>query len=461
MTKGFTAGEDKNGADKKPDASATDKNKPANDTANNDGADKPVEATPTEAQPIEVKAPAAEQDNAPAATAPVAPQQEAAPAEQKPSRLKKFLSGIFNKASLTSMGAGAVVGVTVKVAAIAAFGSPLLAIGIGAVAIGLTRTAVARGFDIHNHNKVCLQEGRDADKASFVKDFFNAGKTGDSAGKYGKQLLLATVCAGVGGVIGFNIADWFNGPSVDSTPTVPADDLNAILDQPPVDDGTVVVDPVVEDPAPVVEEPAPVVEEPAPVVEEPAPVVEEPAPVVEEPAPVMEEPTPVVEEPAPVVEEPAPVVEEPAPVVEEPAPVVEVVPTLDERVGATMEEIRSLLPADPGRAMTDVLNRIDSTNDAVRAQALKDLGYFFANGFRGVVENDVVANKLYELSLEVSGGNNMQAAHDLGYHLLYGKGTDVDLARAHELLSQSSAGGNKLSAPMLQYMDRMGLSPKP
>lgn len=79
-----------------------------------------------------------------------------------------------------------------------------------------------------------------------------------------------------------------------------------------LDQGSLVVDPII--PTPVPEEPPPVVVNPPPVVVEPPPVVVEPPPVVVEPPPVVVNPPPVVVEPPPVVVEPPPVVVEPTPV---------------------------------------------------------------------------------------------------------------------------------------------------
>lgn len=339
-----------------------------------------------------------------------------------------LLSCMFNRVSLGSAGAGAVVGMAVKMGALAAFGSPLLAIGIGALAIAMTGTAVRRAFDIHDHNKGCTAEnGRS--KARYAADFFKAEKTGHQVRSYQQQLLLGTVCACAGGLIGLNIAEWLSAPE-NSAPPAPAPDHVAITD------------PDITRAAPL---PAPQTD----IVDlTPAEPPADDPPAFMAPAPE-----------APVIVTPAPEAMLQDVATPESAPVI--LPTIEERVAATMDEVRALLPENPAGKLAETLNRIDSPDYRIQAQALKDLGYFFANGFRGLVENDTVANSLYELSLTVSDGQNMQAAHDLGYHLLYGKGTSADPARAFELLSRAHENGHRLSAPMLDYMHKAGLAPRP
>jgi TPR repeat protein len=129
-------------------------------------------------------------------------------------------------------------------------------------------------------------------------------------------------------------------------------------------------------------------------------------------------------------------------------------------VAEAINEAKSRLPGKLSHGLKDALHRVGSGNEAVRAQAIKDLGHYFANGFAHVPEDDTFANKLYELSLEVSHGQNLQAAHDLGYQLLYGKGAAVDTTRAWELLNKSANGGHHISDPMIKYMKTHHLVPK-
>jgi hypothetical protein len=109
--------------------------------------------------------------------------------------------------------------------------------------------------------------------------------------------------------------------------------------------------------------------------------------------------------------------------------------------------------------LDETLIRIESENQAVSAQATKDLGYFLANGRAGMPESDALANSFYEAALENSDGQNIQAAHDLGYHLLHGKGIEQNYERAYELLNQANDGGHPLSKPMLDYMSKHKLNP--
>ena len=153
-----------------------------------------------------------------------------------------------------------------------------------------------------------------------------------------------------------------------------------------------------------------------------------------------------------------------APVVHTPEPVAPVhIPTpeelLQQRADDLLAQVKANLPAHPDARLSDALHRLESTNVRVRAQAIKDLGYFFANGFDGVKENDALADKLFQLSIDVSGGKNIQAMHDLGYQMLWGKGTAVDYAQAYELLSKAKAGGHPLSGEILDYMKAHHLPP--
>lgn len=148
------------------------------------------------------------------------------------------------------------------------------------------------------------------------------------------------------------------------------------------------------------------------------------------------------------------------PVATDPGPMIHPEPPVIAAPVDPLTEARNLIPANGACAdMNMVLGRLNSANELVRAQAIKDLGYFFANGFCGVQENDALANQLYELSLSVSHGQNIQAAHDLGYQLLHGFGADKDYARAYELLNKASAGGHPLSPPILDYMKVYKLAP--
>ena len=93
----------------------------------------------------------------------------------------------------------------------------------------------------------------------------------------------------------------------------------------------------------------------------------------------------------------------------------------------------------------------------ISAQATKDVGYFFANGKAGLPESDAMANSFYEAALQNSDGSNIQAAHDLGYHLLHGKGAEEDHGRARKLLEHARSEGHPLSGEMVDYMNKRGL----
>lgn len=392
---------------------------------------------------------------APAADAPAAPAAEP----------KKWTKGLLGKAfrMATNMTLGGAFGFAVKAGLVAATGSHVVAIGAGAVLIGTFSTSLQRLWDIRDHNK------KNADnKAGYVADFLNFEKTGHSTKHYVRRGLFASTFAAIGGAIGYNLSDWLHSDPGPAPLTVPESEAltplpienPVVIDQPPVDMPT--VDPVPVQPTPVPEQPLAPIDMPVdtPVVPDHTPVVDQPidhTPV--DPAPVVD---PVPDATAPTdpatLPDPSATVDPVVDPVVDPTPMV---PTLDDRVADTLDEVRALLPEHPGKELADVLNRLESGNELVRAQALKDMGYYFANGFRGIAEDDTMANRLYELSLEVSGGRNTQALHDLGYQLLYGKGAAVDTVRAHDLLERAAAGGNRLSVPMLQYMDRMGLSPKP
>ena len=136
------------------------------------------------------------------------------------------------------------------------------------------------------------------------------------------------------------------------------------------------------------------------------------------------------------------------------------VQTPDEKLADLLNEAKSQIPQSHCKALDTALHRLDSTHENVRAQAIKDLGYFFANGRCGVVENDALADKLFQASIDVSHGHNVQALHDLGYQTLHGFGTAQDSAKAYELLSKAADGGHPLSPPILDYMKIHHMVPK-
>lgn len=358
-----------------------------------------------------------------------------APAEKKPGLLRK----IFNANTIGSAAVGFVAGFGTRttIALLVASTAPGLAVGAvaaltiasGAFATGISVTVFQRAMDIRAHNSKNPEN-----KIDWRTDFFSFDKTGHSQSHYMKRAGLSILFAIAGGAIGYGVASYFNVPHGASLPAGPETGTPSV---PPV-----LVDPPVAPPVEVV----PPVDVPAvdvPPVE--APHVDTPpvdtAPTVD-PAP-----TP---DPAPV--DPAPV--DPLP----PAP--PVVPSLDARIDDVLNEAHRQMPEKLSKKLSGVLSRIDSSNLKVRAQALKDLGYYFSNGFGGVHENDALANKLYELSLEVSGGKNIQAAHDLGYHMLHGKGAAVDHERAIKLLVQAKKGGHPLSGDMLKYIKLHRLYPQ-
>lgn len=367
------------------------------------------------------------------------------PAEPTAAPKKKgWLRDVFFNAVCTGA-VGFAVGTAVKMGVIATIGSPVVAVIVAAPLIAAATTAAQRALDIRSYNK----EHQDG-KLSYRKDFLNLAATGHDAMHYRKRMAISTafaagggllalspigekVAAAVGGWLGFGGAPGVDVPAVVDTPIVetpvvdtPMPVVPPVIDTPVLDTPPVIADPVIE---------APALQAP-PVIDTPA--IEVPA--VDTP-PVAD--TPVLETP-PAIE--APAADTPPAAVEPPPPPV---PTLDERVASVLDEAYGALPETPGRQLAETLSRLESTNDAVKAQALKDLGYFFANGFARLPEDDVLANKLFELSIEVSGGNNHQAMHDLGYHLIYGKGTAVDLERGRELLEAAAERGNRLSVQML------------
>lgn len=359
-----------------------------------------------------------------------------APAETAPAPKKKGWLGILFNAACCG-GAGFVVGSAVKAGLVAtlgtAIGAQVATVAIGAAAIGAASTATQRALDIRAYNK----EHADA-KLSYVKDFFKASATGHDAAHYRKRLMISSAFALGGGFIGLAFGDKIAGllglggdpapattvtpdtpivPSVETTPdiTVPVPDGSTdIANTPPaiIGDGTVTPD-ATPDVAP----------------EATPEVTPEKTPDVA----VTPDTTPdVAPETTPEATVP--------------------VPSLDSRVQDVMKEVYQNLPAKPGSKLAEALARTTSENPAVKAQALKDLGYFFANGFARVPENDALANKLFEMSLAVSDGKNAQAAHDLGYQLFYGKGAAADMVRGRELLESAAAKGNKLSIEMLRQL---------
>jgi hypothetical protein len=150
----------------------------------------------------------------------------------------------------------------------------------------------------------------------------------------------------------------------------------------------------------------------------------------------------------------------PAPVPVTPDPVPVHIPTPDEKLADLLNEAKSQLPAEHCKGLDTALHRLGSAHENVKAQAIKDLGYYFANGFCGVHENDALADKLFQASIDVSHGHNVQALHDLGYQTLHGFGTAQDNSKAYELLTKAAAGGHPLSPPIVSYMETHHLAPR-
>jgi TPR repeat protein len=166
-------------------------------------------------------------------------------------------------------------------------------------------------------------------------------------------------------------------------------------------------------------------------------------------------PTHTPAHPAPIPETvPPPVAVAPVPV---PVPVH--VPTPGENLANLLNEAKSQIPSHHCAGIDSAVHRLSSVHENVQAQAIKDLGYYYANGFCGVHENDVLADKLFQASLNVSHGHNIQALHDLGYQTLHGFGTAPDNGKAFELLTKAAAGGHPLSPPILDYMKLHHLAP--
>lgn len=360
-----------------------------------------------------------------------------APAEKKPGLLRKIFNA--NTIGSAAVGFAAGFGTRTAIALLVASTAPGLAVGAvaaltiaaGAFATGISVTVFQRAMDIRAHN------GKNPEnKIDWRTDFFSFDKTGHSQNHYMKRAGLSILFAIAGGAVGYGVASYFNVPHGTPLPAAPEPVAPSV---PPV-----LVDPPVAPPVDVAPPPVDVPQVDAP-------------PAVE--TPPLE--TPPVDTAPPADPTPAP---EPAPVETPPAeslpPTPPAVPSLDARIDDVLNEAHRQMPEKLSKKLSGVLSRIDSSNVKVRAQALKDLGYYFANGFGGVHENDALANKLYELSLEASGGKNIQAAHDLGYHLLHGKGAAVDQGRALELLGQAKKGGHPLSGEMLKYMKLHRLYPQ-
>jgi hypothetical protein len=301
--------------------------------------------------------------------------------------------------------------------------------------------------------------------------FFDFEKTGHTGRHYMKQAAWATVFSAAGGALGYWASDFFHSAASHAAPApdtvvAPAPDANAealkaLQDQVAQLKGEVAAakDQLLQDHQQIQalsEQVTKGASDLSAVKEQVITLQQEVHEIHQVVVPDHVTPDHVV--PDQVVPDPVPANPDPVQVLPDPVPVH--VPTLDERLAQAIAEAKAHLPHKLSRGLADALHRLDSTSTRVQAQAIKDLGYYFSNGFSHVPHDDVLANKLYELSLEVSHGQNAQAAHDLGYHLLYGKGAAVDTDRAYELLSKSSAAGHKISDPMLQYMRVHHLTPR-
>lgn len=337
--------------------------------------------------------------------------EQATPQEEKK---RGWLGTVFKAAAFMGLGAGTSIGFKMLFAATFA-AAPQLAVILGtAVAVSLV---VAGARQLLETTKPKEQR----------QNFFTL-----------KNLAFSFAFSAVGSAIALNFEDLKDGAlALWNGNEVIADPQADVIDgtQPPLITETVPEIPQTEVP-PVA--PAPEAEV-VPAV--PVPEAETaPAPVPEaETAPTPEAevaPTPVPEtETAPVV----------------PAPEATPVPVEQ----TALDKVLANLPANTTAPLADTLARLESASEAVRDQAIKDLGNFIANGFHFFEENDALANELFAMVADT----NAQAAHDLGYQMLHGLGTEVDYAKAYELLSFANDNGNTLAAEKLQYMAKMGLTP--
>ena len=371
---------------------------------------------------------------------------QAEPAAVPAPKKKGWLGFLFNAACCG--GAGFVVGSAVKAGLAVAIGTTVgaqvLTVAVGAVAIGAASTAAQRALDIRAYNK----EHADA-KLSYTKDFFKATATGHDTTHYRKRLMISSAFALGGGFLGLMYGDKIAGllglggdpaPVTTTTPDVqmPAQTLPDTANvTPPVEANPVVNVPAPEGSTEIANTPPAIIGDGTVTPEATPEVAPEKVPDVAVTPDTTPEATP---EATPEVA---------------PEAVVQV-PSFDSRLQDVLQEAYGQLPAKPGSKLAETMARISSDNVAVKAQAIKDLGYFFANGFARLPENDARANKLFGLSVELARTSPAaetaleQALHDLGYQTMYGKGTGTDIAAGRKMLEEAAKLGNRLSIEMLK-----------
>lgn len=136
-------------------------------------------------------------------------------------------------------------------------------------------------------------------------------------------------------------------------------------------------------------------------------------------------------------------------------------PTLDEKIATALAEAKGQVAGEAKGKLAEAFSRAASESTTVKAQAIKDVGYYLANGTDGMTENDALANRMFQLSMDVSNGQNIQALRDLGYQALHGFGMDKNPSLAADLLGKAADAGDRHASVMMSYMKMHNLIPAP
>ncbi len=118
--------------------------------------------------------------------------------------------------------------------------------------------------------------------------------------------------------------------------------------------------------------------------------------------------------------------------------------------------IQQFVPEQTSPVLEDVLSRMESSNEIVRAQAVKDFAHGLYNGEYGLPENDTAAFAINHLAVEISKGENAQAVFNEALSYLHGLGAEADYEKAREGFEKALSLGYDRSCEFLQYMEDIG-----
>ncbi len=118
--------------------------------------------------------------------------------------------------------------------------------------------------------------------------------------------------------------------------------------------------------------------------------------------------------------------------------------------------IEQFIPESPSPRLEMILERMQSDNANVRAQAVKDFAHGLYNGVYGLPKNVDAAYAINKIAIDIN-PENAQAVFNRAYSELHGIGVKADLESAEHGFRDAIRLGYKRAHKYLDYMARMGL----